>query len=102
MSQKYSLENCTSKEKQAFVERMVRLSKLTWGKIIHAPRQALGSEKIKRNSIRGDSVPSKIPPDVDFLALRFHGKAPMVGFRERDIFHIVWLDRDFTLYDHGA
>jgi len=106
MSPSYSLEKCTKEEKQAFVERMIRLSRLTWQEILHAPRHGLGSEKIGRDSISGDSIPPEIPPDAKFLALRFHGKAPMVGFREkeffrRDIFHIVWFDRDFTLYRHG-
>ncbi|MDR0728109.1 MAG: hypothetical protein LBF21_00630 [Puniceicoccales bacterium] len=107
MSRKHGLESCTPEEKQAFVGRMILLSKLTWREIIAAPRCGLGSEKIKRSSITKDSIPTEIPPDAKFLALHFYGKARMVGFREkeifrRDIFHIVWLDRGFTLYDHGA
>jgi len=26
----------------------------------------------------------------------------MVGYRQGHIFHVLWLDRDFTLYDHGS
>jgi hypothetical protein len=29
-------------------------------------------------------------------------RAPMVGYRVQAIFYILWLDRDFTLYDHGS
>jgi len=25
----------------------------------------------------------------------------MVGYRVQAVFYILWLDRDFTLYDHG-
>ena len=35
------------------------------------------------------------------IAFRFAGNAPMVGYRVQAIFYILWLDRDFTLYDHG-
>ena len=45
-----------------------------------------------------ERIPSVITPDVKILAFRF---CAMVGFRDGVIFHVVWLDRGFTLYDHG-
>jgi hypothetical protein len=59
-------------------------------------------KRLSRKSIKGDSIPLCITPEVTLLALRFSGKHPMVGYREDDIFHILWFDFDFTLYDHGS
>jgi hypothetical protein len=56
----------------------------------------LGYEKISKNSIRA-TIPSHIKDDVIFIAFRFYGKAPMVGYRKDLIFHILWIDRTFTL-----
>lgn len=95
----HSLENCTSDEKVALVNQMRLLSQMTWLQIKGAPRHGAGSETIARSSIRRP-VPSHVTDDVTFLALRFDGKKVMVGYRIGRIFHIVWLDRDFTLYPH--
>jgi hypothetical protein len=46
-------------------------------------------------------IPAHVTEDVTLLSFRFHGKAPMVGYRVGRIFHIVWLDHDFAVYSHG-
>ena len=74
---------------------------MTWQQIFSADKHGLGAEKIFRKSIKV-SIPKHITEDVDyFIALRFCGKAPMVGYRIKDIFRLIWLDRDLTLYNHG-
>ena len=78
-----------------------KLSQLPWKELRQAPRHGLGYEKIKRHSIKS-GIPLHITDDVDhFIAFRFHDKAPMVGHRQERIFYIFWIDRDFSLYDHG-
>jgi hypothetical protein len=96
----YCITNCNSDEKAAFAERMRLLSQLTWAEIKCAPRHGLGFEKISQSAISA-GLPSHITADVVLIAFRFSGKAPMVGYREKRIFHVLWFDRDFTLYDHG-
>jgi len=96
----YSLSACTKEEKAAFADTLDRLSQLTWAEITKSPRHGLGYEKIARSSLRAP-IPKHIEEDVIFIAFRFYGKAPMVGYREGMIFHILWIDRDFTLYHHG-
>ena len=99
MSRDFSLDNCTKDEKAALIDTMFRLSQLTWAQINSAPRHGLGYERIAQSSIKA-AIPAHITQDVNLLAFRFHGLAPMVGYRERAIFHIIWLDRSFTLYKH--
>jgi hypothetical protein len=95
------ITRCTEEERLAFVSKMHLLSQLTWSQLRQAPKDGLGYEKIDRDSIRA-GIPTAITEDVNFIAFRFHGKAPMVGYRSDDgTFYIVWFDRDFTLYDRG-
>ena len=96
----YSLRACTKEEKAAFADTLDRLSQLTWAEISKSHRHGLGYEKIARKSIRA-TIPAHVKEDVIFIAFRFYGKAPMVGYRENIIFHILWIDRDFTLYQHS-
>jgi hypothetical protein len=87
-------------EKAAFADTLAKLSRLTWGEILRSSRQGLGHEKINRSAIKA-AIPQHVTDDVNFIAFRFHGRKPMVGYRDMEIFYIIWLDRDFTLYDHG-
>ncbi|MHB1664946.1 MAG: hypothetical protein ACYCT7_06765 [bacterium] len=93
----YSIVNCTNEEKLSFLQTMYNLSNFTWKQIKQKPRHGLGFEKI--NNIKCQ-LPSQITDDVKLIAFRFHDKAPMVGYRKSDIFHIIFFDRNFTLYDH--
>lgn len=95
------MDSCTKDEKAALASTLYKLSQLSWKELRLQPRHGLGYELISRNSIRV-GIPKHITEDVDIIAFRFKGKAPMVGYRDEGIFRIVWLDRDFTLYDHGG
>ena len=99
LNKEYCLSKCEKDEKAAFADTLHRLSNLTWAQIKAAPRQGLGYEIIPRKGIPG--IPAHVTDEVNLIAFRFCAKAPMVGYRDRTTFHIIWLDRDFTLYDHG-
>ncbi|MEJ1391693.1 MAG: hypothetical protein RPU34_12500 [Candidatus Sedimenticola sp. (ex Thyasira tokunagai)] len=96
----YCVQNCTRDEKAALADRMRILSQLTWQQLRNADRHGLGYEKISTGSLNV-AIPPALKDDVSFIAFRFKGKAPMVGYKENSTFFIVWLDRDFTLYKHG-
>jgi hypothetical protein len=95
----YSVNCCQTDEQAALSSKLFMLSRLPWRELRQAHRHGLGYEKIARHSIKA-AIPVSIPPDANLIAFRFHGKAPMVGFRQNRVLHIVWLDRDFTLYPH--
>lgn len=99
MQKGYSVDDCEKKEKVALISRLYKLSQMSWESIAQAQRHGLGWEKIERYSFY-KPIPDLITPDVRLIAFRFCGEAAMVGFRKDRIFHIVWLDRDFTLYRH--
>ena len=100
LDKNFCLTKCTKEEKAAFADTLYKLSQLSWRELRQAPRHGLGYEKISRTAIRG-AIPSHIAEEVGFIAFRFYGKAPLVGYRDGEIFHIVWVDREFKLYAHG-
>ncbi|WP_435786554.1 hypothetical protein [Alcanivorax borkumensis] len=73
---------------------------MTWRDIKTCDRHGLGTEKISKSSIDAP-IPRFITEDVsDFLVFRYNGMNPMVGYRQRDVFFVLWFDHDFTLYNH--
>jgi len=95
----YTLSECDKDEAAAFAKMLGRLSQMKWSDIKTAPRHGLGFEKIARTAIKV-ALPPHIAEDVNFIAFRFSGMKPRVGYREGTIFHILWLDRSFSLYEH--
>nr|WP_314546724.1 hypothetical protein [uncultured Massilia sp.] len=86
--------------KAAFGEAIYRRRSLAWKDINQAGRHGLGFEKIAKTSIRAP-IPRFISDEFDhFLAFRFNGLRPMVGYRVRDVFYVLWFDSNFSLYDH--
>lgn len=96
----WRISDCEATDQASFAVTIEKLAEMTWQAIKNTQRHGLGTEKINQNAIR-PPIPASITEDVSFLAFRFSGKKPMVGFRSNAVFHIVWFDRNFTLYDHG-
>jgi hypothetical protein len=100
LQKSHCLSDCDKDEKSAFADTLYKLSQITWNEIISSPRHGAGYKRIAQNAIKA-SIPSHLQADINLIAFRFCAKAPMVGYREENIFHILWIDRAFTLYDHG-
>ncbi len=100
LQKSHCLTNCDKEQKSAFADTLYKLSQLTWNQIASSSRHGAGYERISQNAIKAP-IPSHLQSDVNLIAFRFCALAPMVGYREGNIFHVVWLDRAFTLYDHG-
>lgn len=96
----FCVDCCELKEKAALSDKLFRLSQLSWAQIRQQDRHKLGYEKIARNAIKS-AIPPHVTEDVDLIAFRFHGMAPMVGYKRDATFFILWLDRVYTLYDHS-
>lgn len=99
LQKSYCFSNCQPNEKQALADSLFKRREMTWLSISKEPKHGLGFEKISASSLNV-TVPKLVPEGASILAFRFNGKAPMVGFKENNIFHILWLDRDYTVYTH--
>jgi hypothetical protein len=95
----HGLDRCSQEQKAGILDSFYRRNELTWERIKMAPRHGLGTEKIDQSAIKVP-LPGHITPDTTLLALRCIGLMPMIGFREDDRFHLLWIDLDFDCYDH--
>ncbi len=99
-SGKYCLSSLDQENKAKFADAIFRRKSITWNQIKQQDRHGLGTEKIPKTQIKAP-IPRFITEDFEsFLVFRYNGHKPMVGYRQRDIFFVLWFDHDFTLYDH--
>lgn len=97
----YCITLCDRDDRAAFAARIRKLSQLTWNDIIQADRHGFGREKIATSSLQRP-IPLHLTEDVTFIALRFSGLKPMVGYQSGRIFHAIWFDRDMSgVYPHS-
>ena len=96
----YHIDKCEKDQKVCLLDQMHKLSTTNWQMLSQSHKHGMGFEKIALDNIK-PSMPSHITPDVTMYAFRFDGKKPFVGYRNSFIFHILYIDRDFTVYNHG-
>ena len=92
---------CEKNDRAAFANTLRKLSQLSWRELSSANSHGLGCEKIDRDSLRVHP-PACVTYDRTILAFRFSGTKAMVGYREGRTFHILWFDRNYSVYDHGS
>lgn len=84
-----------------FLIRLKKLSELGWKEINKSGKHSFGKEIIPQNMIK-HQLPSIITPEVNLYAFRAKGdNHPFVGYRENNIFHILYIEANFgDIYDH--
>ena len=92
----YCITKCEQDDQLQFIQSMIKRKDTPWKALITAPHEKLGCEIIRFLRVRTP----KCAEDKSIISFRFSGKKAMVGFRERDVFYILWFDRDFSVYDH--
>lgn len=96
----YCLSSLDRDDKACFADAIFKRKNFCWKELKGQNRHALGFEKIATDAIQAP-IPSFITEDNrNLLAFRFSGKKPMVGYRLRNIFYILWFDAKFELYKH--
>ena len=93
----FSYKNCTQEELKSLISMLNKLSKLSWDKICFTQRHGLGTEKIPQKEIKANTNMFK---GDSALIFRFSGKKPMIGYRVGNVYHVVYLDREFKAYKH--
>ena len=85
-----------------FVERLKKISALTWNQINVADRHGFGTEKMPIGQIK-PQLPRFITPDIShLLVFRANGdNRPFLGLRNGSVFHIIFIEEQFgNVYDH--
>lgn len=97
----YCLSGLDLNDKAQFAESIFKRRNMTWQELYESGRHGLGCESIDRSAINAP-IPVFLTEDTTkFVVLRFSGKKPMVGYRIKNIFYVLWFDAGFCLYDHG-
>ncbi|WP_340124449.1 hypothetical protein [Methylobacter svalbardensis] len=97
---KYCLSILSQENKAMFADAIFRRKSLTWNQIKQLDKHGLGTEKIPKAQIKAP-IPRFITDELDhLLVFRYKGLHPMVGYRQRDVFFVLWFDHDFSLYSH--
>ena len=80
----YCFSQLDKEHKAAFAESVFKRRLFTWGELKQISRHGLGFERISESSIL-TAIPPGIRDDVgdNFIAFRYHGKNPMIGYREK-------------------
>jgi len=94
----FCVADCDHDQKVAFANTLLQLGKRTWLQILQEGKHGSGSEKIPRRQMKV-AVPQHISEDQEFFTVvRFFGKCPMIGYVDRGVYFIVWLDRRHECY----
>ncbi len=97
----YCLSKCDKDQRASFADRLHKLSQSSWADLRMMGRHGLGYERLPRDQV-SKQPPMTMKPDAAYIVFRFHANRPIVGHKDSDgTFYIFWLDRDFSLYDHG-
>jgi hypothetical protein len=95
-----SFNCCEDDDRLYLAQRMFMLSRMPWRQIRQGSRGGFGSEKIDRLSIKL-AVPTTVTEDIQhFYALHYVGKKRFVGYKVGQVFYILWVDHNFTVYKH--
>lgn len=85
-----------------FIERLKKLSNLTWNDINKADRHGFGTEKIPKAQIK-PQLPKFVTDEVTHLTVfRANGdNRPFLGLRNGTTFHIIFIEERFgDVYNH--
>jgi len=100
VQKKYCFSKLEKADKAFFAESLFKRKNFSISQLFREDKHGIGCEKVKKTSIK-TAIPNFITDEEDyFLVFRFSGMKAMVGYRKKNIFYILWFDRDFTLYKH--
>lgn len=100
LQDKYCISKCEKREKASFADRLRMIGKCPWNEIFLNGRHELGFEKISKKSLRV-GIPDCVKEDTEIIAFRYFEMKPMLGFKDKEVFHILWVDRKMKTYKHS-
>lgn len=99
----YGLEhkNLTKYYKLQLLSRLVRTTNMTWLQLELKNKKDGGIERIPKECLK-KSLPYVVTDDIDKLyVLRFASQqCRLIGFRRGNIFFVLFIDPDLSLYNH--
>jgi hypothetical protein len=105
----FCVKKCSIEKFKSYADKLRILSELDWKTIESSPSETNGFELIPVRNIKG-SLPDRFSAHENVWVFRFGGpgrvasktSGRIAGIRDKDRFFVLFIDRDFTLYDHGS
>lgn len=87
---------------QDFLLRLKKYSDLGWKQMAVEKRHDYGWEYLSHDRMK-HQLPTAVTPEVQLMVLRSsNDKRAMVGFREWNIFHVIFIEANFNdIYEHS-
>ncbi|MDO4271549.1 MAG: hypothetical protein Q4C83_01005 [Candidatus Saccharibacteria bacterium] len=102
LQKKYDLDNksLSNEAKIQLLAKIVKTTQQSWTQLILSGKGNGGIETIKRDII--SNLPSCVTKDIQKLCvLRFASqKCRLIGFRRGNIFNVLYIDSNLSLYKH--
>lgn len=96
LQKNYDINDCEKEFKHKVINKLRKLSESTWIELILMPKKS-GFEPIPAKKLLVKRPPY-ISDDIKILSTRMSGGGRILGFRDRDVFHIVWIDPNHKTY----
>jgi len=101
--QEVSFDKCKDvKFFMGLLKRLKGYSELGWKQMATDKKHGYGWEFLPQEQIE-QALPKSVTPEVDLMVLRAsNDNKALVGFREWNIFHILFIEANFNdIYNHG-
>lgn len=96
-----NVSNLAQEQQASFAVTLQEQAKATWKELTLRGRHAGGLEHFPASQIK-KQIPDRFSDEKKFSVFRYiDDNRPMIGVRVRDVFHILWIEKDFgDVYDH--
>lgn len=93
----YDLDSCEKDDKCLVLEALIRAANQRWVELECRPHDKGGLEKIPSAQLK-DGCPKEFIELDRVHVLRFRRGGRIVGYRQGQVFHVVWVDSGHALY----
>ncbi len=91
------LTKCDDTNKALIVDKLLKLSQLTWKQIDSSPKDTYGYEHIPYTKFIV-TLPATVTRETTLLVFRFSHTGRIAGYRLKDILHVVAVSTTHSLY----
>lgn len=93
----YKISDCQKNDQALVATRLELLASLRWIDIQESDYSKHGYEKIETGSLR-KALPLHVPEDARVISFRFGSGQRIVGYRDRSILRVLWVDPNHEIY----
>lgn len=104
LDKKWGLENCDKAFRSSFIEKIIKYSSFSWYQLQIKDRHKGGCETLDPSTSK---LKCKLPGEIydgksKIYSFRASGLNPFVGIKQDNILHVIGIDHNMKMYDHGS